>query len=143
MSRNFSILVVPIAKFNRCSNGKRTRELMRRKLFQGLRGGFSNSPNQWAEGRLLQAIRNELRGGFSNSIAQRAEGRLLQLVVNVGRHNTAILIELFWNSKAQSSYEVEWVDSVRRKPKIQWDEIAEHGFVHKYCEKLTIETTKN
>ena len=39
---------------------------MRRKLFQGLRGGFSNSPNQWAEGRLLQSIRNGLRGGFSN-----------------------------------------------------------------------------
>ena len=101
------------------SMGKRTKELMRRKLFQGLRGGFSNSPNQWAEGRLLQSIRNGLRGGFSNSIAQRAEGRLLQLVVNVGRHNTAILIELFWNSQAQSSYEIEWVDSVRRKPKIQ------------------------
>ena len=72
-----------------------------------------------------------------------AEGRLLQLVVNVGRHNTAILIELFWKSQAQSSYEVEWVDSVRRKPKkFKWDEIAEHGFVYKYCEKLTIETAK-
>ena len=27
--------------------------------------------------------------------------------------------------------------------KLEWDEIAEHGFVHKYCETLTIENTKN
>ena len=52
-----------------------------------------------------------------NQINQWAEGRLLQLNIGNSQLSVVILIELVWNSQAQSSYEIEWVESVRRKPK--------------------------
>ena len=100
------------------------------------------------EGRLLELnnspirSRNGLRGGFANRIAQRAEGRLLQWTVNFDRCNNAILIELFWNSQAQSSYEIEWVESVRRKPKLEWDKMQDTASCKDHTKNFE-ENTKN
>ena len=58
-----------------------------------------------------------------NQFNRWAEGRLLQWNVRIYQLDIAILIELSWNSQARSSYEVEWVDSVRRKPKLNGTKI--------------------